>query len=70
MKEDNNFELRKENFMLKQKNQILEQEISAKEEVIDKAINIIRTLIDENGKFYSDYPDFVIKAEQFLKEAR
>ena len=36
MKEDNNFELRKENFMLKQKNQQLEERIEKLQEQIEK----------------------------------
>ena len=35
---------------------------------LDEAKEIIRELIDNLGRFYDDYPDFVLKAEAFLKE--
>ena len=44
-----------------EKNEQLEKQLT-------EAKEIIRELIDNLGKFYDDYPDFVIKAEQFLKE--
>ena len=52
------------------------QELLGKEKVknveqsleLTEAKEIIKELIDNLGKFYDDYPDFVIKAEAFLKE--
>lgn len=53
---------------LNEGNKVLAAQISNLQEENRQAKKIIRELIDNLGKFYDDYPNFVIKAEAFLKE--